>query len=135
LAFDALGNVGPFDGHLNFVSAVSRFNPSDLAYRDHGAVPKAIGVGTGFSFDTFSHNSRIGFSYQHSWQASQVGLGAVLPGAGLPRQRVQGDYTINLFKYAKLQFLVHYDDDYHRGSGGTGKDSVTGLVRLALGIA
>lgn len=135
IAFDALSQMGPFDTHFDFVTGLSRFDLNEVAYRQAGATPKAIDVGGGYRFDLLGHDSHFGLSYQHSWQAAFLGLGSVIPGAGLPEHRAQADYSINLLQYLNLHFLTRYDKDYSTGVGGTGKSGVTGLVRLSVAVA
>lgn len=136
IALDWLAYAGPFDTHLNFVSALEHFNPNSVQYTwDEGATPKAIDLGTGYRFDLFSHDSRFGVSYQHSWQASRLGLGSDIAGAGLPKHRVQGDYTLQLLQYLRMQLQLRYDKDYDEDRGASHRDSVTGLVRFSVGLA
>lgn len=135
VAFDGEGHVGPFDAYAHFVSAVTSFNAMDVPYRGKGAVPKAVVAGVGYNFLLFNLSNRIGADYQQSWQASGIGLGAVIPGAGLPRRRVEGDYAISVFTNTVLHLQVHYDKDYSIAAGGTNRDSVTGILRLSVGIA
>lgn len=134
-ALDFLGHAGPFDSHINFVTLLKSFPETQIQFENSGAKPKAIDIGTGYRFDLLNHDSHFGISYQHSWQAAQLSLGSVIPGGSLPKQRVQSDYTINLLKNLAMQFQVHYDRDFSTRVEGTGKDSVTGLVRMTVVLA
>lgn len=139
MAADILWHVGAFDGRVNFISALERFSPNVMPkFRfpgSSGAIPKALDVGTGVTFLTYNYNSHIDLSYQHSWQAALAGIGFFVTGGGLPRDRVQGTYGINIMQNTRLAFQVRWDKDYSVASGGTGLSAVTGIARLSVGLA
>lgn len=144
LSANASVNSGPFDAAVNYVTALQNFNRGNLAYyvngnasAERGAKPAAWSVDAGYSFMTLGHQSRFGLGYEGSKEASRVGFtqtGASSP-VGMPKTRYDAKYTVNISKYTDLGVQINYDRDYNQNDGGSGLNSLTGLVRLAVKFA
>ena len=119
-------NYGLFDLAVHFTSAIDSFLPSEFLFKGTGAEPSALYAGAGYTFDTMGHPSRLGISYQHSWEALTVG-GIFGAGLGVPESRLQADYTIDMWKNTQLGAHIVYDEDYRIADGGTGTEHTTGL--------
>lgn len=138
-------NSGPFDAGVNYVTALQSFNKADIARyingasdTERGAKPAAWSVDAGYSFMTIGHQSRVGLGYEGSKEASSVGVLNVMShrlNTGMPKSRYQANYTVNVSKYTDVGFQVYYDRDYGNADGGTGKNTLAGIARLAVKFA
>ncbi len=54
---------------------------------------------------------------------------------GLPEYRVIAGYKVGVSKNTDLGVQVYWQEDYTESDGGTGRSSVTGLVRLGVKFA
>jgi len=139
-SIDLMGHYMGFDGEAQYTTSSGEFAMSDVcvkcnsldahdfAERD-GAKPAAWLIGIGYNFDMAAHKSRVGINYQKSKDSVDVGL------AGIPSERWQADWTVNLWKNTDITFEYIHDQDYEEDDGGTGEDSGTGLIRLATRFA
>ncbi|MEM1244402.1 MAG: LbtU family siderophore porin [Pseudomonadota bacterium] len=136
IAADGFLYYGPYDMHANFAGALARFNTLDVVYNNRGAEPRALDLGAGYAFNSYGRPTHVGVSWQHSWGASRLGLGSQVAGGGLPLNRVQGTLTYNIYRATDIAAQVRWDDDYNSNgvTGGTGKQAVTGIIRLSLGL-
>lgn len=139
-------NSGPFDASVNYVTALQNFNKNQVSYvrnnvasQDRGAKPAAWSVDAGYSFMTLGHQSRVGLGYEGSKEGMSLGPN-VATNIGttqlhLPKTRYQANYTVNVSKYTDLGFQIYNDRDYSTADGGTGKNAITGVVRLGVKFA
>ncbi|CAM4448058.1 MAG: hypothetical protein LEGION0398_MBIBDBAK_00695 [Legionellaceae bacterium] len=133
-------NSGPFDASVNYVTALQKFNVTDIPYVENdqitGAKPSAWSVEAGYSFMTLGHQSRIGAGYEGSKQASFIGRGFTNNFVGgMPKSRYEANYTVNISKYTDFGFQVNYDRDYKEANIGTARNTLTGIARLAVKFA
>lgn len=120
-----------WDATLQYTTALSKFNSKDIEWKNKGAKPSAALVDAGYRFVAFGErDNRIGASYQISTQA--VNLKGNGNNAGLPKQRVQADYTIEVLKNFEMGAHAFWDKDYSKNQGGTGKSSATILVTMSV---
>jgi hypothetical protein len=115
-----------FDGSVDYVSALRRFNVADTV---SNIQPSAVAAQVGYGFRYMGHEHRIGLGYQQSFST----LNAVAS-LGLAQRRYQADWTVGLAPSTKLQFQYTHDRDFSVAAGGTGLNANTGQVRLSVGF-
>lgn len=120
-----------WDATLQFTSALSKFHQDDIEWKNKGARPSAGLLDLGYKFGAFGERkNRIGASYQLSHQA--VNLRGNYCSGGLPKQRLQVDYTIEAEKHVELGAHVFWDKDYSKKDDGTSRKGTTGLLTLVV---
>lgn len=120
-----------WDATLQFTSALSKFHEDDIGWKGKGARPSAGLIDLGYKFDAFGERkNRIGGSYQLSNQG--VNIKGNYSSTGLPKQRVQVDYTIEVEPNVELGAHVFWDKDYSKKDDGTNKKGGTGLLTLVV---
>ena len=120
-----------WDTTLQLTSALSKFNPGDIAWKGKGAKPSAGLIDLGYRFEAFGkRKNRIGTSYQLSNQAINIKGNSY--GAGLPKQRIQGDYTIEINPNVELGTHIFWDKDYPKNDSGTSKKGTTVLLTMSV---
>ena len=132
LSFSVKGKKDNIDATLQYTTAVGKFDDSDISWKDKGARPSAWMVDVGNSFESFGKNSRVGASYQRSSQA--VNIRGNSKGRGLPKHRLQADYTVDIFENFEVGAHLVWDKDYGRGHGGTNRSTLTGLINMVAKI-
>lgn len=126
---------GAFDAKIRYVQSLGHFAPtqlpniSDGVLQSKGEKPWAAGLDLGYNFLTMQHQSRVGIGYQQSGQAAGVGY------FGLPQNRYEAQYVVNVSRYTDLGLDVYYDKDYSTGNGGSGSNATTGVLRLGVKFA
>ncbi|GEM_PF-6555363 len=135
IAFDGDLTGGPFDAKLRYVQALNHFVSGDVNYWNNGTVqgegakPWAAGLDLGYGFLAMQHQSRVGISYQQSGQTSAVGT------YGLPQNRYEAQYIVNVSRFTDLGFDLYYDKDWGASQGGTDNNATTGVIRLGVKFA
>ncbi len=119
-------NAGPFDGKVDYVTSLEAFNRRDVSYRGRGAEPWAFGIEAGYAFLAGFHPSRLRVGYQTSGQAS---------GLFFPRYRYLAGYEINLHKHIDVGAELIYQQDFSKGSGGSGRNAFIGSIRVRWALA
>lgn len=120
-----------WDTTLQLTSALSKFSSSDIAWKEKGAKPSAGLIDLGYRFEAFGkRKNRLGASYQLSNQG--VNIKGNSYGAGLPKQRIQGDYTIEINSNIELGTHVFWDKDYPKNDYGTGEKEATVLLTMSV---
>lgn len=127
--------TGPFDAGIRYVGALQNFGRADVPYyvngtlQRNGAEPWAGTVNLGYAFPVMCHQSHLGVSYQLSKQAAGFGE------FGMPMNRYEANYVVNISRFTDLGLDVYYDQDYGTGQGGSGNNATTGVVRLGVKFA
>gem|GEM_PF-2356292 len=120
-----------WDATLQLTSALSKFNSSDVAWKSKGARPSAGLLDIGYIFEAFGNRkNRIGASYQLSTQGVNIRGNGL--GAGLPKTRVQCDYTIEIESQVEFGAHIFWDKDYSKSVGGTDKSGATLLLTMSV---
>jgi hypothetical protein len=120
-----------WDASIQYTSALSKFHPEDIEWQNKGAKPSAGLIDIGHHFKAFNEKkNRIGASYQLSNQA--VNLKGNYRGTGLPKKRIQGNYTIELDNNIEFGTHIFWDQDYSKNKDSTGKNSTTMLLTLTI---
>ena len=125
--------INDFYTTLGLTTALTSFNKEDIAWKEKGAKPAALLLDLNYKFiSSGDKQNLIGFNYQKSLQA--VNIKGNNLGRGLPLQRIQTYYTIELMKNIEVGVQISWDKDYAVKNKGTGKDSLTSLVTLMAKI-
>ena len=146
LAAHATVEYANFDLGLDFSGATSRFSPDDiLAFGSatKGARPRAIHAGLGYSVPVMGRKSRVGISYEKSWDGVNLASSAISTAginnrfAGLPEYRYGAQVDVELAKMTTLSLHLRKDKDYKTAtnSGGTGLSATTGVLRVNVKFA
>lgn len=134
-----------FDGAVQFTTAVRKFGTASAVSPDQR--PAAALVDVGYNFPLAGYPSRLGISYQHSFDARLVGTEFAEPittigsggdesaALGLPQNRVQGNLTLEVCKNTQVGLHVVWDNPYSAHGGARAKASTTGLLSLTAKIA
>ena len=105
-----------------YVTATENFQPSEIAFRDAGAEPSAMGFEVAYGFDLAGSDATFALGYQKSDQAVALEL---------PRERVLGALSVGIMENVTLALEWARDDDYSLRDGGTAEEADT--VTLLLG--
>jgi hypothetical protein len=137
MAAHANAYVGPFDFHLNWVGALSRFDVLDLPFKvrhfgaaavdaNMGAKPSAIALQAGFVFyaPVIHKRTHAYVGYQSSRQASAVAI---------PEARYELGAEIDMWKDVLLAINVTHNDSY--GSDDTNYNVKTAVLDNAAARA
>jgi len=139
------GYFNEFDGTVQFTTAVRKFRDSSVV--STGKRPAAALIDLGYNFPLAGYESRLGISYQHSFDARLEGTTFVAPieaiteagdqsaALGLPKNRVQGDLTVEVCKNTTLGFHLIWDNPYSDKDEVRAKSATTGLLSLTAKIA
>jgi len=122
---------GPFDAGVQYVTALNKFSVNDVGHElsdTTGAEPWAATAGVGYSFNTMAWPSHFGVSYQQSGDAANIGS------QGMPERRYQADFNVGVSKNTNVGITLFNDRDYDRNEGGSGRSSLTGVLRLGVDI-
>lgn len=146
----ARGHYNEFDGTVQFTTALRKFGALGPVAANQR--PAAVLVDVGYNFPLAGLNSRLGVSYQQSFNAQLPGSRAAAPNQaaataiaggvgtfnnatlGLPEHRVQGDLTFDVWKNTQVGAHVIWDNPY-RVAGRRPTSSVTGLLSVQAKIA
>ncbi len=105
-----------------YVTATENFEASEIAFRDAGAEPSAMGFEVAYGFDLAGSEATFALGYQETDQAVALEL---------PRERVLGALSVGIMENVTLAFEWARDDDYSMRDGGTDEEADT--VTLLLG--
>ena len=105
-----------------YVTATENFQPSEIAFRDAGAEPSAMGFEVAYGFDLAGSDATFAVGYQETDQAVALEL---------PRERVLGALSVGIMENVTLALEWARDDDYSLRDGGTAEEADT--VTLLLG--
>jgi hypothetical protein len=131
MSANAAFKSGPFDAAVKYVTALDEFNRNEIGHdlsNSSGAEPWAVTAGVGYSFNTMQWPARFGFSYQQSGDAANIGT------QGMPERRYQADFNVGVSKNTNVGFTLFNDRDYDRSEGGSGRNALTGVLRLGVDI-
>lgn len=126
-----------FDMALRYVGATKSFDATDIVGTNgvSGAKPKSWGAELGATFPVMAHSTRLGVGYQGTSDAVHVGGTGLGFTTGLPLRTWYADYAFNFTKWSDIGLAYQNIQDYSGNSGGTGRTSNVGTVRLSVKIA
>ncbi len=93
-----------------YVAALDRFAPADLAHNGHGAEPSAWNLELSYHFDLGGHHSTSAVSYQQTREAFALGL---------PESRWAVGFSMALMEQVGLGIEWAQDRDYSSVVGGS----------------
>jgi hypothetical protein len=106
-----------------YMTAISKFQSSDLEYKGKGAKPKLWNLEAAYAANIFDKDVTLAATAQRTYRAFR---------AGLPESRYGGAVTVGIFEHADISLEYLRDYDYGTGSGGTGTVAHTGTLKLAV---
>lgn len=122
--------TGPFGINLDYVTALSRFDKSALAYDLNsvdGAKPSAFDLQTSYAFNRYNMNHVLFVGYQVSDQASALDI---------PKKRYVSGYTIypltNFMIEAEIARNTNYEANHLAGNTADGQDYFTYTLRVGV---
>ena len=98
-------------------TATTEFNPSDLAFNNHGAKPAAAHIEGVYSFNIHNIPSSFALGYDHTWQALALAI---------PEQRYIATWNISYFKNTITALEFKREINY-KNAGNNGTASGQGL--------
>jgi len=120
----ALTHLGPLNFIGEYLGAVERFQPNSLAFANQGAKPVAWNLETGYQFKIAGKETTLALAYQASQESLAIEL---------PKRRYLGAISVELVdEHTALKLEYLYDQDYRVEEGGTGGDSETITLQLAI---
>lgn len=142
-SFTAKVNYNQFDFIGQYASSDSNFPgagfANTLTFNGNRAFPIAWMLGAGYTFGIMNNDdSRVGLNFQMTHEAL---------GLSLPCYRIQGDFSMEIWKNTEVGLTLLYDRDYDTtdaataGTGpvtntaGTGNGNFTGLLSLTAKFA
>lgn len=114
---------GPFTALAEYLAASDSFATGELDFRGRGAEPSAWNVELGYTFELAGKESTFAIGYQGTDEALDLDL---------PEQRLLVGLSVALAEYTSVSFEWARDEDYAVADGGTGEDSDTFTVQVAL---
>lgn len=106
-----------------YIAALEPFESDELAFDGSGAQPEAwqLEVGYEVPWGLMPVTTAVG------WQGTDEALAL-----GLPAQRFLAGVSVEPWQATSLSLQLARDEDYDRGNGGTGHDSETAKVQMAV---
>ena len=121
-AASLVAGFGGMTAIAEYVTAMSKFKASELAFKDKGAEPSAWMVEAGYGFELGGKPSSVAVGYQGTDQAL---------GLGLPKNRFLVGFSVELREALSLSLEWARHQDYGKGAGGTGNSGNAATAVLA----
>ncbi|MBF0270548.1 MAG: LbtU family siderophore porin [Magnetococcales bacterium] len=114
-----------------YITALDRFAPTELAWNGGGAKPSAWNLEAGYGFTMMGKETTIAGAWQGSEEA--LGLGG---GLGFPENRLMVGFSMGIYDHTTLAMEWMHDKDYNTTdistAPGTNNTANTGTVKLAV---
>jgi hypothetical protein len=123
LSFHAVFTTGPFMVIGEYVTALDDFEATELAFKGDGAEPEAWNIEIGYTTEFFNRETTFAIGYQGTDEALALGL---------PEERYLVAASLGIFDNTALSLEWAHDEDYDDSDGGTGKDSDSATMQLAV---
>ncbi len=109
-SIDGSYSYGPFNIIAEYIMALNDFEANELAFKTGGAEPEAFNVEVGYSFNVGGIPMTAALAYQGTDEAVALEL---------PKERIVGGLSAEIFDSTALSFEWAHDDDYSASEGGT----------------
>ncbi len=114
---------GPFNLIAEYVTALDRFAPEELAYQTGGAQPAAWNLEVGYRWMLGGRAAQLALAHQRSHEAFALGL---------PQTRWAAALGLELSETLALGLELAQDEDYDPDAGGTGTRNTVFTAQLAF---
>ncbi len=109
-SIDGSYSYGPFNIIAEYIMALNDFEANELAFKTGGAEPEAFNVEVGYSFNVGGIPMTAALAYQGTDEAVALEL---------PKERIVGGLSAEIFDSTALSFEWAHDDDYSASESGT----------------
>ena len=106
-----------------YTTATEAFNSGQLAFNGNGAQPEAWYLEANYTAQILKRDVTFALTYQGTDEALALGQ---------PETRFGGTVSMEVVAGASLAAEYLHDEDYGTGDGGTGEDSHTATLQLAV---
>ena len=106
-----------------YLGATDDFKADELDFKGKGAQPEAWNIEVGYIFEIAGHETVVALAYQGSDEALALEL---------PEERFLGTVGIGLIDGLSLALEYAHDEDYDKKDGGTGDNTDTVTLQMAL---
>ncbi|MDM8569787.1 LbtU family siderophore porin [Thiotrichales bacterium HSG1] len=122
---DAYLNIeaGAFSFVGEYVTALDNFKAEHVGFNGAGAEPKAYNLEVGFNFNLADRDSTVALGYQASEEALALRI---------PEQGMVGTLSTQVYTNTTLSLEYALNEDYSKEDGGTGEESSSVILQLAV---
>lgn len=106
-----------------YVKALDEYQAGELAFDGAGAQPNALNLELSYAVKLASKEVTFALAHQTTGEALALGY---------PEHRIQLAAGYELYKHTNLAVEIAQDSDYSTGVGGTGNDTTTATIQLAI---
>ena len=106
-----------------YVTALDNFKSQHVVFDGAGAEPKAYNAEIGVNFNLAGYDTTFAIGYQASEEALALEL---------PEERIIGVLSTEIYTNTSLSLEYAMNEDYSKDDGGTGEDSSSVILQLAV---
>ncbi len=116
-------SAGAFSFNGEYITALDSFQTQHIAFNGDGAEPKAYNAEIGLDFNLAGYATTFAMGYQATEEALTLEL---------PESRIIGALSVGVYTNTSLSLEYALDEDYSIEDGGTGEDSNSVTLQLAV---
>ncbi len=116
-------NAGAFSFMGEYIAALDNFKSQHIAFNGDGAEPHAYNAEIGLNFNLAGYNTTVAVGYQATEEALALQL---------PESRITGVLSTEIYTNTSLSLEYALNEDYSEEDGGTGEDSSSAILQLAV---
>ncbi len=106
-----------------YLGANEHFEAADLSFKNEGAQPSSSNFEIVYDFDIRGRNATIALAIQSTDEALVLGL---------PQQRTAIALSVDILENTSITAELKHDEDYSKPQGGTGNNTNTSTLQLAV---
>ena len=119
-------STGPISVVAEYVTALTRFDPTDLAYNGYGAKPSALDVEAAYMFKIHEHPSNVAIGYGRTKDALVLNV---------PKERYTVAFNTSIWKDTIQSIEYRHDKNYPAGSTAFGRGGDVPFPNNGLGAS
>jgi len=116
-------SAGALSFNGEYITALDNFKTQHLAFNGDGAEPKAYNAEVGLDINLAGYGTTFAVGYQATEEALALQL---------PESRIIGALSVGVYTNTKLSLEYALNEDYSVEDGGTGEDSTSVVLQLAV---
>ncbi|MBE9562653.1 MAG: LbtU family siderophore porin [Proteobacteria bacterium] len=116
-------SAGAFSFMGEYITALDNFQDQHVSFDGAGAEPKAYNAEVGLSFNLAGRDTTFAIGYQATEEALALQL---------PEERIIGVLSTGIYTNTSLALEYSLSEDYSEDEGGTGEDSSSVILQLAV---